>query len=169
MANRAAIAAKTVELLNAMRAARPLVHNIANYVSMDIAANALLAIGASPAMVPRAKKWREIIAIARCARHQHRDTVGVVGRFDDPGRGSSRSKRQAMGARPGRRRCDTAAYRYGEGAFAAPAIDHPWQRIRDYGGRRRRWRRAQRRRQRQHDGRGARVCQSASPNINDAR
>ncbi|HEY8579663.1 MAG TPA: hydroxyethylthiazole kinase [Beijerinckiaceae bacterium] len=32
-------------------AARPLVQNITNYVSMDIAANALLAVGASPAMI----------------------------------------------------------------------------------------------------------------------
>ena len=34
-----------------VRAARPLVQSITNYVSMDIAANALLALGASPAMV----------------------------------------------------------------------------------------------------------------------
>ncbi len=39
------------ELLARMRAARPLVQNITNFVSMDIAANALLAAGASPAMV----------------------------------------------------------------------------------------------------------------------
>ena len=38
-------------MLAALRQARPLVQNITNYVSMDIAANALLAIGASPAMV----------------------------------------------------------------------------------------------------------------------
>lgn len=38
-------------MLASLRAARPLVQNITNYVSMDIAANALLAIGASPAMV----------------------------------------------------------------------------------------------------------------------
>ncbi len=50
-ASRADIAGRTAALLVAMRAARPLVHNIANYVSMDVAANALLAIGASPAMV----------------------------------------------------------------------------------------------------------------------
>jgi hypothetical protein len=38
-------------LLASLRQARPLVHNITNFVSMDVAANALLAIGASPAMV----------------------------------------------------------------------------------------------------------------------
>ena len=37
--------------LTDMRAARPLVQSITNLVSMDIAANALLAVGASPAMV----------------------------------------------------------------------------------------------------------------------
>lgn len=38
-------------MLASLREARPLVQNITNYVAMDIAANALLAIGASPAMV----------------------------------------------------------------------------------------------------------------------
>jgi hydroxyethylthiazole kinase len=38
-------------LLERLRRERPLVQNITNYVSMDIAANALLALGASPAMV----------------------------------------------------------------------------------------------------------------------
>uniref|UniRef100_A0A0E0JIT7 Hydroxyethylthiazole kinase n=1 Tax=Oryza punctata TaxID=4537 RepID=A0A0E0JIT7_ORYPU len=39
------------ELLSAVRARAPLVHCITNLVSMDVAANALLAAGASPAMV----------------------------------------------------------------------------------------------------------------------
>uniref|UniRef100_A0A0D9Y8G3 Hydroxyethylthiazole kinase n=1 Tax=Oryza glumipatula TaxID=40148 RepID=A0A0D9Y8G3_9ORYZ len=39
------------ELLSAVRARAPLVHCVTNLVSMDIAANALLAAGASPAMV----------------------------------------------------------------------------------------------------------------------
>lgn len=37
--------------LERLREARPLVQNITNFVSMDIVANALLALGASPAMV----------------------------------------------------------------------------------------------------------------------
>jgi len=37
--------------LQAVRAQAPLVHNITNFVSMDLVANALLALGASPAMV----------------------------------------------------------------------------------------------------------------------
>lgn len=37
--------------LDRLRRERPLVQNITNYVSMDIAANALLALGCSPAMV----------------------------------------------------------------------------------------------------------------------
>ncbi|UDL95074.1 hydroxyethylthiazole kinase [Lichenihabitans sp. PAMC28606] len=39
------------QALDRLRERRPLVQNITNYVSMDIAANALLALGASPAMV----------------------------------------------------------------------------------------------------------------------
>ena len=39
------------EALDRLRASGPVVQNIPNYVSMDIAANALLALGASPAMV----------------------------------------------------------------------------------------------------------------------
>lgn len=39
------------EALDAMRLKRPLVQSITNFVSMDIAANALLAAGATPAMV----------------------------------------------------------------------------------------------------------------------
>ena len=45
------IAAEVGLALEALRRTRPLVQYITNYVSMDIAANALLAIGASPAMV----------------------------------------------------------------------------------------------------------------------
>ncbi len=49
--NTAALAKTSGDLLAAVAEARPLVQNITNFVSMDIAANALLAIGASPAMV----------------------------------------------------------------------------------------------------------------------
>jgi hydroxyethylthiazole kinase len=45
------IAARTSSLLSALRADRPLVQTITNFVSMDAAANVLLALGAAPAMV----------------------------------------------------------------------------------------------------------------------
>ena len=48
---RIGVATEAGRALDALRANRPLVQNITNFVSMDIAANALLAIGASPAMV----------------------------------------------------------------------------------------------------------------------
>ena len=48
---RIGVATEAGRALEAVRASRPLVQNITNFVSMDIAANALLAIGASPAMV----------------------------------------------------------------------------------------------------------------------
>ena len=62
--DRTAIADRTATLLATMRAARPLVHNIANYVSMDVAANALLAIGASPAMVHAREEVVEFLGLS---------------------------------------------------------------------------------------------------------
>ena len=50
--------------LDRLRAGRPLVQNITNYVSMDIAANALLAIGASPAMVHAPEEVEEFVAFS---------------------------------------------------------------------------------------------------------
>ncbi len=47
------------ELWQAVRAKRPLVHCITNFVSMDIMANVLLAAGCSPAMV-RPRGTREV-------------------------------------------------------------------------------------------------------------
>lgn len=47
-----------------MRATNPLVHCITNYVAMNISANVLLAIGASPAMVHSPQESGEFAAIA---------------------------------------------------------------------------------------------------------
>ena len=46
------------------RRQRPLVHNITNYVAMTIAANALLALGASPAMVHAREEVEDFVAIS---------------------------------------------------------------------------------------------------------
>lgn len=51
--------------LACLRATAPLVHNITNYVVMNNTANALLAIGASPAMVHAAEEVEEFTAISR--------------------------------------------------------------------------------------------------------
>lgn len=48
-----------------VREAAPLVHNITNYVVMNNTANALLAIGASPAMVHAVEEVEEFTAISR--------------------------------------------------------------------------------------------------------
>ncbi|MDH7794719.1 MULTISPECIES: hydroxyethylthiazole kinase [unclassified Beijerinckia] len=58
------VATRCGALLDQMRAARPLVQNITNYVSMDIAANALLAVGASPAMVHAPEESPQFVALA---------------------------------------------------------------------------------------------------------
>lgn len=50
--------------LDDLRAQRPLVHNIINYVAMDIAANILLALGASPAMVHAREEVEDFVAIS---------------------------------------------------------------------------------------------------------
>jgi hydroxyethylthiazole kinase len=51
--------------LERVRAAAPLVHNITNYVVMNNTANALLAIGASPAMVHAVEEVEDFTAISR--------------------------------------------------------------------------------------------------------
>lgn len=50
--------------LDAMRMGRPLVHCITNYVAMNIAANTLLAAGASPAMIHAPEEAGEFAPIA---------------------------------------------------------------------------------------------------------
>jgi hydroxyethylthiazole kinase len=50
--------------LEALRARRPLVHNITNYVAMTVSANVLLALGASPAMVHAVEEADDFVAIS---------------------------------------------------------------------------------------------------------
>src|SRR5471030_1178193 len=50
--------------LQDLRARRPLVHNITNYVAMTVTANVLLALGASPAMVHAAEEVEDFVAIS---------------------------------------------------------------------------------------------------------
>jgi hydroxyethylthiazole kinase len=56
--------AHVAELLALVRERRPLVHNITNYVAMTLSANALLAIGASPAMVHAPEEVEDFVAIS---------------------------------------------------------------------------------------------------------
>lgn len=50
--------------LAAIRARGPLVHNITNFVAMDLAANALLAVGASPLMAHAREEVAEVVVLA---------------------------------------------------------------------------------------------------------
>lgn len=52
------------QALERLRASRPLVHNITNFVAMDLSANALLAIGASPAMIHAVEEAAEFTRLA---------------------------------------------------------------------------------------------------------
>jgi hydroxyethylthiazole kinase len=51
--------------LERLRESAPLVHNITNYVVMNNTANALLAVGASPAMVHAVEEVEDFVAISR--------------------------------------------------------------------------------------------------------
>lgn len=51
--------------LQQMRATPPLVHNITNFVAMNVMANVLLAVGASPAMVHAREEVAEFAALAQ--------------------------------------------------------------------------------------------------------
>ena len=48
-----------------IRAEAPLVHNITNYVVMNVTANALLAVGASPVMAHAVEEVEEMVGLAR--------------------------------------------------------------------------------------------------------
>lgn len=50
--------------LRALRQARPLVHCVTNYVAMNVAANVLLASGASPAMIHAAEEAGDFAGVA---------------------------------------------------------------------------------------------------------
>lgn len=50
--------------LTAIRAESPLVHNIINFVAMDLAANVLLAVGASPVMAHAREEVADMVALA---------------------------------------------------------------------------------------------------------
>jgi hydroxyethylthiazole kinase len=52
-----------VNTLERLRARRPLVHNITNYVAMTVSANVLLALGASPAMVHAVEEVEDFVTI----------------------------------------------------------------------------------------------------------
>ena len=50
--------------LGAIRARRPLVHNITNYVVMNETANAILALGALPVMAHAREEVAEMVGLA---------------------------------------------------------------------------------------------------------
>ena len=58
------LASRAAENLTAIRRARPLVHNITNFVVMNTTANALLACGASPVMAHAENEVEEMAAFA---------------------------------------------------------------------------------------------------------
>jgi hydroxyethylthiazole kinase len=61
-----AIIKRLKQNLHNIRQERPLIHNITNFVVMNITANALLALGASPVMAHAAEEVEDMVGIARC-------------------------------------------------------------------------------------------------------
>ena len=59
------LAARAAANLEQLRATRPLVHNITNFVVMNFTANVLLAAGAAPVMAHAANEVEEMVALAR--------------------------------------------------------------------------------------------------------
>jgi hydroxyethylthiazole kinase len=58
------LAQKASDNLRKVRAKKPLIHNITNYVVMNYTANALLACGASPVMAHAAEEVEEMVSLA---------------------------------------------------------------------------------------------------------
>jgi hydroxyethylthiazole kinase len=58
------LAQRAAEHLEKLRAQRPLVHNITNFVVMNVTANALLACGAAPVMAHAPEEVEEMVAFA---------------------------------------------------------------------------------------------------------
>jgi Hydroxyethylthiazole kinase, sugar kinase family len=65
--------------LEAMRAAAPLVHCVTNFVAMTPAANALLAAGASPAMIHAPEEGGRLRGRRGGADRQHRNAGRAFG------------------------------------------------------------------------------------------
>jgi hydroxyethylthiazole kinase len=59
-----ALAQKAADNLAAVRHSRPLIHNITNFVVMNVSANALLACGASPVMAHAENEVEDMVAFA---------------------------------------------------------------------------------------------------------
>ncbi len=59
-----ALIGKIAAALDNVRQRRPLVHNITNYVVMNVTANALLALGASPVMAHAVEEVEEMVGLA---------------------------------------------------------------------------------------------------------
>lgn len=65
MADTIATPAMVWSAIDAVRQANPLVHNLTNYVAMDLSANVLLAAGASPAMVHAREEAGEFAGLSQ--------------------------------------------------------------------------------------------------------
>ena len=89
MPNCAAAAARN---LAAVRAKRPLIHNITNFVVMNFTANALLAMGASPVMAHAAGEVEEMVSLAGALVLN----IGTLTESGSPASASARAPRSSF-------------------------------------------------------------------------
>eukprot|EP00301_Raphidiophrys_heterophryoidea_P006473 c12610_g1_i1.p1 GENE.c12610_g1_i1~~c12610_g1_i1.p1 ORF type:complete len:389 (+),score=115.53 c12610_g1_i1:53-1168(+) len=66
------------KVLDAVHHSRPLVHCITNYVSMDIVANGLLAVGASPAMIHSPEEVSQVVATLKAVKGAVYINIGTL-------------------------------------------------------------------------------------------
>jgi hydroxyethylthiazole kinase len=143
--DRDALAAEAARLLLVLRARRPLVQAVTNFVSMDVAANALLAIGAAPAMVHAPEEAEDFGAIANAlvvnigtlsqdwlvGMETAAEVAGRLGRpwvLDPVGVGATRYRNASeimAAARVAGLHGDTAAPKGVDSAHAVEAARHP--------------------------------------------
>ncbi len=118
--------------LEDLRARRPLVHNITNYVAMTVSANVLLALGASPAMVHAVEEVEDFAAIsdALVVNIGTLSPAWVAAMHAAVAR--AKRARQALGARSGRLRRYPLSHPGGGRAGGAVACGHPRQCQRDH-------------------------------------
>ena len=79
--------------LRRLREAKPLVHQITNYVVMNETANATLALGALPVMAHAREEVEEMVALAGALVLEHRHALAGLGRGDAARRAGRRTRR----------------------------------------------------------------------------
>ena len=82
--------------LQLLREKSPLIHCITNYVAMNIAANTLLASGASPAMIHTPEETADFVKVW-CFNSEHWNNFTIMVRWDEKSCDVCKRIRDTMG------------------------------------------------------------------------